>query len=257
MQDIAKKRRLYLCPGVNRVVVQRDVEFRGADGEPLSMDVYSQAGARSDSPAVVIASGYRDEGFRSHVGCRFKEMGSSVSWAEAIAASGMRAITYTNQRPADDFRAVVDAVSAQTDRIGIWASSGNGPVALSALMDRGTGFGRVVCAELFYAFTLGDEVATAAASFGFANPCSGGAVDDLRGDVPLFVARAGQDQCAGLNRALDVFVADGLRRNLPLTVVNHADGPHAFDLVHDSPTTRIIALQALQFLRVHLLGAAS
>src|SRR5437773_7130935 len=59
-------------------------------------------------------------------------------------------------------------------------------------------------------------------------------VDDLPDDVPLFIARAGRDEMPGLNETLDRFAAKALDRNLPITMVNHANGPHAFDLVDDS-----------------------
>jgi len=67
------------------------------------------------------------------------------------------------------------------------------------------------------------------------------------------IARAGQDQFAGLNDALDRFVAKALARNLPITVVNHATGPHAFDTADDSETTRGIIRSILGFFRLHLL----
>jgi len=51
---------------------------------------------------------------------------------------------------------------------------------------------------------------------------------------------------------MDRFMADALARNLPLTMVNHAEAPHAFDLVHDSELTREIIRQLLRFLQFHL-----
>ena len=45
-----------------------------------------------------------------------------------------------------------------------------------------------------------------------------------------------------------------LAANLPITVANHATGPHAFDLMHDSETSRGIVRQILAFLRFHLLA---
>ena len=51
---------------------------------------------------------------------------------------------------------------------------------------------------------------------------------------------------------MDRFLADALACNLPVTLVNHADAPHAFDLVHDSETSREIIMQILRFLQFHL-----
>jgi hypothetical protein len=97
-------------------------------------------------------------------------------------------------------------------------------------------------------------VADAAAQFGFVNPCAGRSVEDLPDDIPLFLARAGLDRMPHLNDTLDRFIAQGLARNLPMTVVNHATGPHAFDLFDDSDTSREVVRQILAFLRFNLLS---
>ncbi len=56
----------------------------------------------------------------------------------------------------------------------------------------------------------------------------------------------------GLNDALDRFVGAALAANLPVTVTNHATGPHAFDLFDDTRASRDIVKQALAFLQFHL-----
>jgi len=45
-------------------------------------------------------------------------------------------------------------------------------------------------------------------------------------------------------------VSAALRRNLPITLVNHATGPHAFDTMEDSQTSRAIVKSVLEFVRV-------
>ena len=70
--------------------------------------------------------------------------------------------------------------------------------------------------------------------------------------LPLFIARAGQDQFAGVNDSIDRFMAAALARNQPITFVNHADGPHAFDLLDDTATSRAIIRQTLDFLTSRL-----
>jgi len=92
-------------------------------------------------------------------------------------------------------------------------------------------------------------VADAARTWKFVNATAGKSVADLRADVPLLVVRAGGDQFAGLNHALDRFVAGALARDLPLTVVNHAGAPHAFDLFDPSEASRLVIQQILWFLR--------
>ena len=108
-------------------------------------------------------------------------------------------------------------------------------------------------AVLFYPYTIdlggATGVADAARMFNFAVPCAGRTADEVAADLPTFVARAGLDQMPQLNVALDRFVTAALERNLPLTLVNHARGSHAFDLMDDSPASRAVIAQSLAFLR--------
>jgi hypothetical protein len=262
---ISKKRVVYEMDDAAAVAVDHDVEFRAADGGVLTMDVYHPPDARAAlrRPLVVIVAGYPDAGFQKFLGCRFKDMASSTCWARLIAASGMTAIAYTNSDPVADLQALLGHVEQNAahlnvdgNRIGLWASSGNVPLALSLLMQDAPA--RVACAAFLYGYLLDLEgatgVADAARNFRFVNPCAGKSIDDLRKDVPLFVARAGQDQMPGLNEAMDGFLSAALAANLPLTFVNHPAGPHAFDLFHDSEISREIVRQALAFLRFHLGG---
>lgn len=262
---ISRRRVVYRLRGADAVTVRRDVEYRSTGDGALTMDIYRPPGAESETrlPAVVIVAGFPDAGFEAKVGCKFKEMGSSVSWGELMAASGLTAITYTNREPAADLGALLGYVrrnagvlGVDENRLGLWASSGNAPLALAALMERGNDF--LKCAVLCYGYTLdlgGTEgVAEAARAWGFANPCAGRTIEDLPADVPLFIARAGRDQLPHLNESLDRFVAAAVARNLPVTFVNHPTGPHAFDLLDDGETSREIIRRVLAFMRFHLLA---
>ena len=181
-----------------------------------------------------------------------------MSWAELFAACGIIGVLYEARHPADDVTAVLSflrtnaaTLGIDETRIGLWASSGHVPVALSVLTE-----GNVRCGVLCYGFTLdlneSTGVAQAAAQYHFANPLAGWRVEDLPSDTPLFIARAGREQFAGLNEALDAFVTAALRCNLPLTLVNHATGPHGFDFADDTEASRRIIRQILMFLREHL-----
>jgi hypothetical protein len=188
-------------------------------------------------------------------------MASSISWGRLIAASGMVAVTYTNTSPAADLQALLDhlqrnglALGIEGNAVGLWASSGNAPMALSRLMKDARP--RIACAAFCYGYLLdldgATHVAQMAKMYGLANQCEGKSVEDLADDVPIFIARAGKDQFAGLNETLGRFVARALTRNLPVTVANHPSGPHAFDLFDDSETSRVIVRQVLGFLKENL-----
>jgi acetyl esterase/lipase len=259
---IAKRRVVYSIAGAPAASVRRDHEYRVVDAGALTMDVYYPPGSTTGAlPAVLFVTGFRDSGAERMVGCKLKEMGSYVSWAELATTCGLVAITYANAEPAADAHNVLNhvrqnaaALGIDENRVGLWACSGNVPTALSLLMRHGCN--DLKCAVLYYGYTLDDDgssrVADAARQFGFVNPSAGKSVADLPPGLPLFVARAGQDQMPGLNAALDDFVLKALMHNLPLTVVNHPVGPHAFDLFHDSEISREIIRRTLEFMQFHL-----
>jgi hypothetical protein len=261
---ISKKRVVYSMPGVDVVTVRRDEPYRTSDEGHFIMDLYyppdSTSGART--PAVIFVTGFSDVGARKMLGCSLKEMGSYVSWGQLTAASGLVAITYANREPATDVHAVLqhirqnaESLNIDENRVGVWACSGNVPNALSVLMHEGHDY--LKCAVLCYGYMLdfsgSTSVADAARQMGFANPCVGKSVEDLRRNIPLFVARAGQDQMPGLNNTLDRFMVKALACNLPVTFVNHATAPHAFDLFDDSPDSLEIIRRILAFVQFHLL----
>jgi hypothetical protein len=263
--DITKKTVVFQIPGVDAVTIQRDVPYRETDADTLTLDIYyppdSNSGARTS--AVIFVTGYPDVGFRAQFGCKQKEMVSYISWGQLAAASGLVAITYTNREPAADVHAVLQylrqnaaLLGIDEDRIGVWACSGNVPMALSFLMKESQDY--LKCAALCYGYMLdlddSTAIADAARQWGFANPAAGKTVDDLPQDLPLFIVRAGQDKMPLLNETIDRFLIKAVARNLPLTFVNHAAAPHAFDLFHDSETSREIIRQVLAFMRFHLRG---
>ena len=260
---ISKRRVVYSVAGAGAATVRRDHEYRVVDGGSLTMDVYYPPDSTSEAPrpAVLFVTGFPDSGAERMMGCKLKEMGSYISWAQLTTTSGLVAITYTNAEPASDAHEVLNyvrqnaaALGIDENRIGLWACSGNVPTALSLLM-RG-GRDDLKCAVLCYGymldFTGSTSVADAAKQFGFVNPCAGKSVADLPRGLPLFIARAGQDRMPGLNDALDDFVNKALTSNLPVTLVNHSGGPHAFDLFHDSEVSREIIRRILQFMQFHL-----
>ena len=260
---ISQKRAVYAIAGMERAAVRKDVIYRSTDAGPLTMDVYSPADAADSAglPVVVLVAGYSDVGYEKMLGVKFKEMAMAVSWGQLLAASGMVAIAYTNREPIADLEALLQHLRENAaplgidgDRVGLWACSGNVPLALAALIRHGHDFVR--CGALLYGYMLDLDgatgVAEAAQMFKFTNPNTGKSIDDLPRNLALFVVRAGQEQFAGLNDSIDRFFAKALTLNRPITLVNHAEAPHSFDLLHDSDTSRHIIRQVLDFLSAQL-----
>jgi dienelactone hydrolase len=197
------------------------------------MDVYEPA-AKTDATVVIVG------GFPG----AYNTLPFVRSLGQKLAHAGLRAVAYANREPVRDLHEVI----ARFDRVALWASSGNGPVALSALMAGATM--RPRCAVLHYAYTF--DAADAAKQYGFVDGCAGRTLDDLRSDVPLFISRAGRDQFAGLNESLDRFVSRAIARNMPVTFVNHPTGAHAFDLEADDPIAADIVRRSIEFATFHL-----
>lgn len=255
--DLLTRRVHYNLPGMDAVEVRRDVAYTTPANAESTMDVYSPPDrtASERTPAVVLVPGFPGA---------VKRIGSFVSWAELMAASGLVAITCATKDPVADTEAVLVYVrehaaplGVDPGRIGLWACSGHVPNALSLLAHPERGY--LKCAALCYGYMLdldgSTAVADASRQYGFANPCSNRTFEDLPRDTPLFLARAGRDESPGLNAALDAFLAAALRDNRPVTFVNHATGPHAFDVMDDSPATRDVVRQVLAFLKSQLSGA--
>ena len=70
--------------------------------------------------------------------------------------------------------------------------------------------------------------------------------------MPTLIVRAGREENAGLNDALDRFVAAAFAANWPLTVVNHASVGHAFELNDDSATTKYVIHHMIAFTKFWL-----
>jgi dienelactone hydrolase len=260
LQALAARRIVYQIAGEP---LRRTQTYRAADATLQPLDIYYPPRAAADSPlpAVVMITGYPDTGMLRIFGRHAKELGSNVSWAEAMAAAGLVVVTYVNVKPYDDAMNVLQHVSDHAaelgidrSRLGVWSCSGNVPNALAVLMDSPDG--RISCAALLYGYMLdfnGSTVVKDASKFGFVTPAAGRSTADMPAQVRLFLARAGLDEMPGLNRTIDAFAAAALENNLAITVVNHRDGPHAFDATHDSDETRRIIRQVLVFLTSHLL----
>jgi hypothetical protein len=265
--DIFTRRVCLQLDGMDAVSVRRDVAY-GRPDRCLHMDVYYPSGEPDGGrwPAVIIVAGYPETLEPRATPVTYKEIGWTVSMCQLIAMSGMVAVAYTNRDPIADLRALVEhlheraeSLSINPARVGVFAVSGNVPTALTTIMRDASR--TPACAVFGYGCLLdldgATDVADAARQFGFVNPGVGRTVADLRRDVPLLITRAGRDQFPAMNSSIDSFIRHGLRANLPITLVNHAEGPHAFDLFDDSRTSRDILRQTLRFLRQHLIAEQS
>ena len=224
--EVTTRKVLYEIPGMQSVRVEKST-FPGADGEPLPLETYVPIDPIGDC-VVAMVEGYPSARFAEHVGCTFMEMEWTICMARLIAASGMTAVTHSNREAEPDAVALMKHLGAKYRKVGLWATSGHGPVALVAAS-------HAHCAVLNNP-VVGD----------FATRRS------LGEGGPLFIVRAGKDETPGLNAGLDAFIARAIGENRPVTVVNYPEAPHSYELSLDAPETRRILQQGLDFLKAYL-----
>lgn len=234
--------------------IKRDLAY--GSGARL-LDLYLPADTAAPAAVVILVTGFPEPGMRKLLGLGLREIAQYQSWARLLTASGLAAVVYGNEEPMADARAVVEFLRQQGPhlgvdprRIGLWACSGNAPAALGLLQQ----VAGLRCAALLYGYLLdldgATEVADGARQFHFANPAHGDKF--VPPDVPLLVLRAGLDRFAAISRAIDAFVAEALRRNHPLTLINHAEGGHNFDLLERTAASVSHIRAVLAFLRDNL-----
>ncbi len=253
LQELAQREIVYRVPG-SEAVQPRGLTYRSTTGVGLPMDIYyPSANAGKLAPIVVVAFGYTDPDGR------VRRFGPLTSWARLLARSGIATVLYGTAAPATDLDAVLshlrqqaDTLGLDTARIGLFATSGNAPVALSTIMRDGD----VRCAALLCGYTMDMDGSTVvrdmAAQAGFVDACVGRSVDDLPASLPMLFVRAGHDQFPGLNDRLDQLIARGLARNLSLTLINHPPGGHGFDIYEQTALSERVIRHVVAFLQLHL-----
>ena len=243
-------------PGADAVDVARD---RPWDGAGRLFDLYRPPDVADPLPVVVLVTGFADPGFRTVAGCAFKDTAPFSSWARLLAASGLAAATYSNREPAADAPAFLAylrdhaaGLGIDGGRLGLWACSGHAPNAL-AVLGRTTS-PAVRCAALCCGYMVDVEGSTEVADhgrrFGFAVPDV--SADEVPPDVPLLIARAGADATPGVNASIDRFMRHAESRALDVEIVEQPTGPHAFDVLEDSDTSRAVIRRVVEFLRDRL-----
>lgn len=236
-QNLLAQPVVYKLPGMEKTEVRRDVVYKTEGDQQFKLDLYlppdTPAGARL--PVVVFINGVGDPPAASGVP-KVKEWGQYTSWPRLVAASGMAAVTYESRGQeadvdADDLldyvRKNAAALKVDENKVSIWACSANVRTGLSATMQPSRTYIR---SAVFY--------------YGFMG------LPAVRADVPIFVARAGYDNLQ-LNNTLDAYVRRALEAEAQVTLVNYADGQHAFDVRDDTERSREIVRQTLDFLKFH------
>lgn len=235
------------------VAVDTDVEIGGA-----VVDLYSPAGAGADArPVVVFVFAYPDSLYGP-----MRKHPAYVSWARLLAAVGFASVLPAAEDPLRDLQRVLDALVEEgsthgldANRVALWSSSGNTPLALKAARTPGAWTPAAVVSLYGLMPTAGSphaaEFVAMSRSAGFVLPDYDPAAV-FPPALAFFIARAGKDEWEVIRRSTDDFIASALAQNADVVAINYPEGRHAFDVVDDTPQTRWIISQAILFLRQRL-----
>jgi acetyl esterase/lipase len=257
---------VYKMAGTEKVKVIPDLNYTGSDSPYRKMDVYvpPSLGKSERLPAVLFIHGGASERFTP------KDWGIYTSWGRLIAASGMIGVTFTHrlgfpktlltEGAADVADAInyirtnADTLNIDKDQICLIAFSAGGPLLSAALREKPV---YVRCLVAFYAFMdlqqsevhRNSETPETVKKFSNITYLTDAEAEKI---PPLLIARAGKDEVPTMNDSIDRFVRGALSTNMSITVMNHPQGPHAFDNSADDDRSREIIQAAIAFMRLHL-----
>lgn len=255
---------VYKVPGMENVIIKRDIEYFAEQGTSLTVDMYYPPGFKFESnlPAVVDVFGYSNEAAIKLGGGRLKDWSWPQSWGKLIAASGMAALLYETDSPERDLNILLQFLQDRADefcidrnQLGIYSCSANVPTALVNCMDETKKYFR--CAAFYYGYLLMTdqenipEIESLSKKLGFSTPRLNAELE-LRDDLPLLIVRAGLDNVPHLNSTIDHFMSEAVNQNLQITFINYAEGQHGFDAYDDNDQSREIIKKTIDFWKFHL-----
>lgn len=247
--------------------VDRDVTYKIIDGVELKMDIYSPEGSITDQryPAVVFVHGGP---IRADMVPKPKDWGVFSSYGKLTATRGLIGVTLNHRlfaienysKSVGDVNEAIryltenkDRYRMDPDRLCIWGFSGAGPLLGTIIKSNLAG---IRCWLAFYAHldlgNIAHQVADKLSSEEIRQFTTTSVLEDsYAGNVPMFIARAGQDRPV-LNESVDLFVRKALEKNCPITFVNHPNGRHGFDILDEDKRTHEIIEMALSFIETHV-----
>jgi acetyl esterase/lipase len=260
-EELMRMRVVFSVPGMDAINVRRNVAYKTADGEPLSMDLYSPPGSTQPAPVVILVHG----GPVPMLGA--KNMGVFVSYGELLAASGFVAVAFNHRflgmsRLPDAAADLADAImhirtnaasfAVDPGRLAMWVFSGAGPLVAAPLRERPAWLRAIVA--YFSVLDLQQPPPGAERDISAELGRDFSAIRGL-GDAhtapPILVARAGLDN-PWLNGTIDRFVQTATSAGATLDLLNHPEGRHAFDILDDDQRSKQIIRNTLHFLRDNL-----
>jgi dienelactone hydrolase len=251
-------------PGMEDVIIRKDIPYQDNSGSPLKMDVYYPPDFNflRKIPAIIIVLGYPDIAGKKLLGSEFKNYIQFVSWCKIIAASGMAAIAYESTNPEQDIITLSNYLKTNENnlkiditKVGAYTCSAHTPTTITYILNGSNNIFK--CAVVYYGFFLTHDfkyllqIDTLSQNMGFKTPRLA-EPGTWKKDVPIMVIRAGKDNVPYINQTLASFYEKALNQNLPITLINYSNGVHGFEAYNDNETTRQIVKYTIEFWKYNL-----
>jgi acetyl esterase/lipase len=249
---------VYSVPRMNEVKIIKDLTYK-KDGElELKLDVFQSPDLKVGERRPVV--------FFIHGGTplenRPKDWGIFQSWGKLVAASGMTAVIFNHQNDfvlgeSDMFTALeytrknAADLGVDENRIAIVAYSAGGPLLSGVLRQKpayvkalGSFYSLLDTAEWkSQAKGMSEEKLRHYSVLLNLKPCA----------PPIFVASAGRD-FPEFKTATARFIAEALKQNTAIELLNHPTGVHGFDNQNNDARSKEIIRRFIEFLQRNLLA---
>jgi dienelactone hydrolase len=220
-------------PAMDNVMIEQGKTFKTVNDTSLVFDVYYPRGfdKKHELPVVVFVNGVGS--MQLH---RWKIY---QDWGRLVAANGFVAVNYQTRRnhALDDSESLLDHLAAHStelsidkEKIGLWSCSANVSTGLPLAMQEKRG--NVKALVVYYGMVQAPPNS---------NP-------HYRQDLEMLIVRAGLD-FRNLNVGIENFVNMALLEDLHFDLINFPEGQHAFDTFDDTPRSREIILQTVDFFK--------
>jgi len=218
--------------GMDRVTIEQSRNFKTVNDTSLVFDIYYPEGfnKKIDLPVVVFVNGGGLEPYRWKI---------YQDWAKLIATNGLIAVNYQTRRrhALEDSESILDylgshakELSIDKEKIGLWSCSGNVGTGLPLAMQESRT--QIKSLVVYYGMIQTNPNAHIA----------------HRQDLEIQIVRAGLD-FHNLNAGIETFVKIAMTEDLHFEYINYPEAQHAFDAFDDTPRTREIILQTVEFLK--------
>jgi len=255
----------YEVAGMNDVIVKKDIPYLKSSDSALKMDVYypPKFDFKRKIPAIVFVFGYTNEGQLKTAKHQLRTWSPYTSWCRIVAASGMAAIVYETINPENDLKSLIQYIILNTEnlnidvnRIGAYSCSANTPTEMAYLLNDPDCIFK--CAVVYYGVFLTkgfkhiSTIDTLSLNMGFVTPRLSEPASWNK-KVPIMIVHAGKDFVPHTNESLTGFVSEAIVQNIPITLIIHSEGVHAFDINTDNESTRQIIKNTLEFWKFYLI----